>query len=72
VTQNERLDYFGSTVNLAARLVDLSSGADLIVSSAITSDPEVADLLGTELSAAPIEATLKGFEDERFEIWSVD
>jgi len=71
VTQNERLDYFGSTVNLAARLVDLSSGADLIVSSAITSDPEVADLLGTELSAAPIEATLKGFEDERFEIWSV-
>ncbi len=71
VTQNERLDYFGSTVNLAARLVDLSSGADMIVSSAITSDPEVADLLGTELSAAPIEATLKGFEDERFEIWSV-
>ena len=71
VTQNERLDYFGSTVNLAARLVDLSSGADLVVSSAITSDPEVADLLGTELSAAPIEATLKGFEDERFEIWSV-
>ena len=46
VTQNGRLDYFGSTVNLAARLVDLSSGADLVVSSAITSDPEVADLLG--------------------------
>jgi hypothetical protein len=31
----------------------------------------VADVLGSESSAAPIEATLKGFEDERFEIWSV-
>ena len=71
VTQNERLDYFGSTVNLAARLVDLSSGADVVVSSAITSDPEVADLLGCELTAEPVDATLKGFEHERFEVWSV-
>ena len=43
-----------------------------MVSSAVTADPEVADLLGSALNAAPIEATLKGFEDERFEIWSVD
>jgi class 3 adenylate cyclase len=71
VTQNERLDYFGSTVNLAARLVDLSSGTDVVVSSAITSDPEVADLLEGELTAEPVNATLKGFEDERFEVWSV-
>jgi class 3 adenylate cyclase len=71
VTQNDRLDYFGSTVNLAARLVDLSSGTDLIVSSAVTSDPEVAELLDDELRAVPVDATLKGFEDERFEVWSV-
>lgn len=71
VTQNERLDYFGSTVNLAARLVDLSSGTDVVVSAAVTADPEVSDLLGDQLQAAPIEATLKGFEDERFEVWSV-
>jgi class 3 adenylate cyclase len=72
VTQNERLDYFGSTVNLAARLVDLSSGTNVVVSTAVTADPEVADLLGSGLNATPVEATLKGFEDERFEIWSVD
>jgi class 3 adenylate cyclase len=71
VTQNERLDYFGSTVNLAARLVDLSSGTDVVVSSAVMSDPEVADLLGSELRAEPVDAVLKGFEDERFEVWSV-
>ena len=71
VTQNERLDYFGSTVNLAARLVDLSSGTDVVVSSAVTADPEVADLLEDQLDATPVEATLKGFEDERLEIWSV-
>ena len=71
VTQNERLDYFGSTVNLAARLVDLSSGANIVVSAAVADDPEVSDLLRSELTAEPVEATLKGFEDARFEVWSV-
>jgi class 3 adenylate cyclase len=71
VTQNERLDYFGSTVNLAARLVDLSSGADVVVSETVALDPEVADLLGRDLRAEAIDATLKGFEDERFQLWSV-
>jgi class 3 adenylate cyclase len=71
VTQNERLDYFGSTVNLAARLVDLSSGADVVVSETVALDPEVADLLGRDLRAEAIDATLKGFEDERFQVWSV-
>lgn len=68
VTQNERLDYFGSTVNLAARLVDLSTGEDIVVSSAVLEDPEVADLA---LEAEPIQARLKGFEDERFDVYSV-
>jgi class 3 adenylate cyclase len=71
VTQNGRLDYFGSTVNLAARLVDLSTGSDVVVSSAVADDPEVADLVRDGLRAEPIEATLKGFEDERFEVWSL-
>ena len=42
VNQNGVLDYFGSTVNLAARLVELSSGGDdLIVSDAVLEDTEV-------------------------------
>src|SRR6185437_10449918 len=31
VTLNDRLDYFGSTVNIAARLVGLSGGSDIIL-----------------------------------------
>jgi class 3 adenylate cyclase len=70
VTQEGRLDYFGSTVNLAARLVSLSSGEDVIVSAAVLADPEVAELLaGGEIAAEPVEATLKGFDEERFELF---
>jgi class 3 adenylate cyclase len=70
VTQNGLLDYFGSTVNLAARLVPLSSGADVVVSEAVLADPEVGDGLddGT-FSTERIEATLKGFEEESFRLW---
>jgi class 3 adenylate cyclase len=71
VTQNDRLDYFGSTVNLAARLVALSSGRDVVVSSAVTSDPEVVELLEETLSAEPLDAILKGFEQEPFEMWAL-
>ena len=38
---------------------------------AVLADPEVSDLLAGELRAEPIERTLKGFEDESFELWSV-
>jgi class 3 adenylate cyclase len=61
VNQNDRLDYFGSTVNAAARLVDLSTGDDVVVSGAVRDDPEVA-ALQLESERAPVE--LKGFEGE--------
>jgi len=67
ITQNGALDYFGSTVNLAARLVSLSTGADVVVSGETLADPEVAEL---ELSREPLEARLKGF-DESLELWRV-
>src|SRR5262245_51065504 len=61
VTLNERLDYFGSTVNLAARLQGQSGGGDIVLSAAMAADPGVADLLA---AYAPGEetATVKGFE----------
>ncbi|MBI4567321.1 MAG: adenylate/guanylate cyclase domain-containing protein, partial [Planctomycetes bacterium] len=74
VTLNDRLDYFGSTVNLAARLEGLSSGGDLIISDAVRRDPEVAaaiDSPGGEIRAEPFGAGLKGFDDERFDLWRV-
>ena len=42
VTLNERLDYFGGTVNLAARLQGESRGGDIVLSEAVAADAEVA------------------------------
>ncbi len=74
VNMNGRLDYFGSNVNIAARLEPLSNGADIIISAAVRADPKVAALLNdseNKLSIEPVEALLKGFDEERIELWRV-
>ena len=72
VTLNDRLDYFGSTVNMAARLEGLSTGTDIILSSAVLEHQEVADLLSSsKYHAEPFQMTLKGFEEEQAELWRV-
>jgi class 3 adenylate cyclase len=72
VTLNERLDYFGSTVNAAARIVGLSGGHDVVVSGTVRDDPEAtAKLAGGDIETEPIEAVLKGFDDAPFELWRV-
>lgn len=62
VTLNDRLDYFGTTVNLAARLGALSTGGDVVVSDRVHADPEVARLLreaGAE--SVRLHAEIRGF-----------
>jgi class 3 adenylate cyclase len=74
VTLNDRLDYFGSTVNLAARLEAQSTGDDVVISSAVRADPEVAELLSDPNNgfvATRFEIPLKGFDQDRFELWRV-
>ncbi|MFN2492011.1 MAG: DUF5939 domain-containing protein [Pyrinomonadaceae bacterium] len=72
VTLNDRLDYFGSTVNIAARLEALSTGNDVVVSGTLYDDPGVQELLvSANLRATPLEMLLKGFEDETFHLWRV-
>jgi class 3 adenylate cyclase len=74
VTLNERLDYFGSTMNIAARLERYSSGEDLITSEAVRHDPEVEQWLlesVTGVEAVPFEAEIKGFDDRRFPLWRI-
>jgi class 3 adenylate cyclase len=72
VTLNDRLDYFGSTVNLAARLEGLSSGSDVIISRSVFEDAQVRELLQSKrLSATEFDMTLKGFDTERFALWRV-
>ena len=74
VTLNDRLDYFGSTVNLAARLEGQSNGNDVVISNIVYTDPEVREMLMeplNQLAAQPLEMRLKGFSEERFELWRV-
>jgi class 3 adenylate cyclase len=60
VTLNDRLDYFGRAVNLAARLLDVSQGADVVLSADLAAEPKVAALLeGRSLERGKTE--LRGF-----------
>jgi class 3 adenylate cyclase len=66
VTLNDRLDYFGSTVNLAARLQGESHGGDIVLSPELAADPAVAPML-ERLAAEGVparldQAVLKGFD----------
>ncbi|HKG12532.1 MAG TPA: DUF5939 domain-containing protein [Pyrinomonadaceae bacterium] len=74
VTLDGRLDYFGSNVNIAARLEPLSTGTDCVITSGVRNDPETRALLedaSSGLSAEPHETQLKGFDDENFQLWRV-
>jgi class 3 adenylate cyclase len=61
VTLNDRLDYFGSTVNLAARLEGESRGGDIVLSADLAADPGVAALLAP-LAPSRESAAVKGFD----------
>jgi class 3 adenylate cyclase len=62
VTLNDRLDYFGSTVNLAARLQNESAGGDIVLSETMATEPGIAERLAP-LNAKPETAHVKGFAE---------
>ena len=71
VNLNERLDYFGSTVNLAARLPHFSSGGEVIFSQLVRDDPEAIQFLEKNVqpdSITRFQAEIKGYE-ETFPLW---
>ena len=71
VTLNQRIDYFGSTVNEAARLTGLSEGADVIMSDRVRQDPGVAALLASEgVGVEAFRSPLQGMEGEAM-LWRV-
>jgi len=60
VALNDRLDYFGSAVNMAARLQAQSTGGDIVLSVAMAEDPAVRPLLaGLDRGTETVD--LKGF-----------
>ena len=62
VTLNDRLDYFGSTVNMAARLQGQSAGGDIVLSRTVAADPAVQALLAG-MPKHDEQVALKGFAD---------
>ena len=61
VTLNGRLDYFGTTVNMAARLQGESEGNDIVLSEDLAADPAVAAILSPYELAAESRG-IKGFD----------
>ena len=61
VTLNNRLDYYGSAANKAARLETQSGGGDIVMSVEFANDPDARNIL-TGFSPADESAELKGFD----------
>jgi class 3 adenylate cyclase len=64
VTLNERLDYFGTTVNLAARVQGMSEGGDIMVTQMLADRTTDCEPLREQKWQSSIEhAKAKGFTD---------
>jgi class 3 adenylate cyclase len=61
VTLNENLDYFGQTVNVAARVQGLAGAGEICISEALYSAPGVTDLLSGH-NVTSFDASLNGVE----------
>ena len=73
VNLNDRLDYFGSTVNIAARLPAFSQGGELVFTEEINNDSEVQQFLAENIKLGalrPFTGNIKGF-DEPFTMWKL-
>ncbi len=63
VTSNERLDYFGRTVNLAARIQNASQGGDVVISGEVYERSDVRQLIQRSgARVRPFHANLKGID----------
>ncbi len=65
VTLNDRLDYFGQTVNIAARVQGLADSQAIVATKPVVDDPRVAALLQVEkLAPSAQQASLRGVADK--------
>ena len=63
VRLNDMLDYFGTTVNVAARVQGLSEGGDIVITEAIARDSHVCEVLAEQPPVLEkFVAELKGLE----------
>ena len=57
-TLNDRLDYFGSTVHITHRLLELASAGDLMVTDAVAGSREISQLLDEAMETAQVVPTV--------------
>lgn len=63
VSSNDRLDYFGRTVNVAARVQGLSTGRDIMLTRSFYDEPAVCDIVaGSGWQTRHFQAELRGIE----------
>lgn len=70
VTLNNRIDYFGNTVNIASRLVEHAKGGELVISSEAYKNGDLKSFISKKrdnLSIHHFDVSLKGFESHSFE-----
>jgi class 3 adenylate cyclase len=71
VNANDKLDFFGSTINLAARMVGCCKGDDLTISDELYQRPETKEFLKT--IKEPVESSeviFRGFESSH-KVWRI-
>ena len=65
VTVNDRLDYFGQTVNIAARVQSLADSRAIIATRSVVENPQVSKMLEAgKLKPTEQEAALRGVADK--------
>ena len=65
VTLNDRLDYFGQTVNIAARVQGLADSQAIVATKPVVENPQVTRLLEvSNLTPTAQDATLRGVADK--------
>ena len=62
VTLNDRLDYFGTMVNLAARLQGLARSGEVLLSGSLADDPKVGEVLAGAAPGRREAASVRGVE----------
>ncbi len=65
VNMNDRLDYFGSPINLAARTEGKCMGKDIVITKKVFEIPQVNEIL-QNLEIEKFESELKGFPESQF------
>ena len=69
VTLNDRLDYFGQTVNIAARVEGLANGDEICLTRDVHDAPDVQGILAS-YAFTTTAARLKGLHDETL-VWRI-